>query len=99
MIDCARSALPLHDDPVSAARHHARRTLEPQSLTAGGGAAAGGAAAAAVQEQQQHLQQAQLALQQQRSVEDLSTLVLYIFSPTDPGGQGGTGTCNFPKSR
>jgi len=79
-----RSALPLHDDPVSAARQHAQRTRDPlvagdqQSLAAGGGAAAAAAEAA----------QQQLALQQASAAEDLSTLVLYIFSPTDPGEAG-----------
>lgn len=83
------SALPLHDDPVSAARQHAQRTRDPlaagdqQSLAAAGG----GAAAAAEAAQQQHRQQ-QLALQQAGAAEDLSTLVLYIFSPTDPGEAG-----------
>ncbi len=83
-----RSALPLHDDPVSAARQHAQRTHDPlvagdqQSLAAGGGGAAAAEAA-----QQQHRQQ-QLALQQASAAEDLSTLVLYIFSPTDPGEAG-----------
>lgn len=89
--DCSASAA--HDDPVSAARRHALRAVDQQQQPLRGS----GFAAFSQQRQEsdalavvaQHPQQLPPRQQQQQQaagmMPDLSTLVLYIFSPTDPG--------------
>jgi hypothetical protein len=87
-----RSTSTTHDDPVSAARRHALRAVDQRHSLRGSGfvaadqpqqslGVAGSAQQAEVQEQgQQQGQQAAMGV-----TVNLRTLVLYIFSPTDPG--------------
>jgi hypothetical protein len=93
--DCSATAA--HDDPVSAARRHALRAVDQQhALRSSGFAAADqrqslGVTAAMQQPEGQAQEQGQQQDQQQGrqqaagTASNLRTLVLYIFSPTDPG--------------
>ena len=84
--DCSTSTA--QDDPVSAARRHALRAADHQHSLRGSGFMAAdqpqqslGVSATAQQPGGQDQQQGQQQGRQQKT----GTLVLYIFSPTDPG--------------